>query len=275
MVNPRYIQLVEEGPFPNQIDPWTEKGQYFHQIHGQMIGLLLQSLRRPLLELGYMAGREASLQILTNFPSLPDVFVIGDDKRSRTSLNYSQAVLSAELELGTLLEKQAPELDRLFIKARDTGELITVLEIVSPNNKIRFDEIERYELRRKMLLAQGVHCVEVDLTRSVKHLIAYPISAEYPYHTVIHLNDGDSRFIGINLQENPKRFGLPLRNEIIPIELDAIYHQAYSEVSSAAQIYNAGHYTEDHLPFPSLIREDERKRLLEQLEIWKSALKEA
>jgi hypothetical protein len=68
---------------------------------------------------------------------------------------------------------------------------------------------------------------------------------------------------------------LPLRSEIVPVELTAIYHQAYIEVSAPQQILKANHYTEDHLPFPSLLSEEERKALLAQVEAWKAALKEA
>jgi hypothetical protein len=52
MVNPQYNQLMESGAFPNQIDPWAEKGEHFHPIHGQMISILLQVLRKPLRDLG-------------------------------------------------------------------------------------------------------------------------------------------------------------------------------------------------------------------------------
>jgi hypothetical protein len=44
MAKEEYHQLREDGPFPNQIDPWAEKGHYFHHIHAQMISVLLQAL---------------------------------------------------------------------------------------------------------------------------------------------------------------------------------------------------------------------------------------
>lgn len=275
MANSQYKQVLRHGPFPQQIDPWAEKGHYFHQLHGQMISLFLHKLLSPLEELGYYAGREASLQVMTNLPNLPDVFIVEEAKRIAKPLNYQQAVISADLELGTLLENPIPELDRLFIRADDNNELVTVIEIVSPNNKIQLEEIERYELRRKMLSAQGVHCVEIDLTRSVKRLIANAIAKNFPYHIAIHLNDGESRLIGMRLNDRLKSFALPLRSEILPIDLDAIYRQAYQETSMPTQILRQNAYREEALEFPSLLSDDEKKSLLAQVEAWKAALEEA
>ena len=275
MASEKYNQLMEEGPFPNQIDPWAEKGHYFHQIHAQMISILLRVLRKPLQELGYYAGREASLQVMTNLPMIPDAFVLAEEGRTESNLNYSQAASSAELVLGTILEDSLPEIDRLFVRADDTNELVTILEIVSLTNKLEFEDIERYELRRKHLLGQGTHCVEIDLSRSVKRLIANPIATKFPYHTVIHLKTRERRFIGMSLNEKLTSFALPLRSEIVPVELDSIYREAYIEVSISKQMLRANHYTEDNLPFPSLLSEDERKDLLAKVEAWKAALEEA
>lgn len=65
------------GPFPGATDPWAEAGRYFHQIHHNWITVLLSTLQRPLLERGYMAGREASLQILQRRE--PDVLIRRED----------------------------------------------------------------------------------------------------------------------------------------------------------------------------------------------------
>jgi hypothetical protein len=275
MVNPQYNQLIEDGAFPNQIDPWAEKGEHFHPIHGQMISILLQVLRKPLRDLGYVIGREPSLQIAPHFSSLPDILVESVQQERRKHLDYRQALMEADLEVGTMLVKASLDLDRVLVRTVDSGEVVTVLEIVSPNNKTKLPEIEHYQIRREMLLAQGIHCVELDLTRSVKRLLNDPIAHDYPYHIAVHLNNGETHFIGMVLEDSLKTFALPLQSEILPVELDKIYRQAYIETSTPQQILRAKHYTEEHLPFPSLLSDEERKRVLAKVKAWQAALKEA
>lgn len=60
------FELLENGPFPSHIDPWAERGRYFHQMHAHMIGYLLDAIQRPMYERGYVVGRESSVQITTS-----------------------------------------------------------------------------------------------------------------------------------------------------------------------------------------------------------------
>lgn len=273
MAKEHYNQLMEEGPFPNQIDPWAEDGHYFHQVHGQIIGNIINQISSPLRQLGYRAGREVS--VLITEKSKPDIFVLGKDKQIAKGHRFAEAVQLAEIEAGVSLSSEALELDRIFIQSRETGKLVTVLELVSPSNKNSDAEIEKYKNRRQALLEQGVHSVEIDLTRSNKRLLDEPTVHEYPYHIVVHLSDDLPYFWGIRLNEAPKVFALPLRGEILRVDLNAAYRQAYIDLSIADQILDEKAYHLDSLPFPSLLSEEERKDLLAKVEAWKAKLKEA
>jgi hypothetical protein len=46
-----------------------------------------------------------------------------------------------------------------------TGRLITVLELLSPSNKLESDERERYGRKRRALIGGGANLVEIDLVR--------------------------------------------------------------------------------------------------------------
>jgi hypothetical protein len=162
------------------------------------------------------------LQIAPHFSTLPDVLVESAQQERSKHLNYRQALIEADLEVGTMLVKASLDLDRVFISTLDSGEVVTVLEIISPNNKTKLPEIEHYQIRREMLLAQGIHCVELDLTRSVKRLLNDPIAHDYPYHIAVHLNNGETHFIGMALDDSLKTFALPLQSEILPVELDKV-----------------------------------------------------
>jgi hypothetical protein len=265
----KQLQLRQDGPFPNQIDPWAEKGRYFHQMHAHMITYLLDQLQRPINELGYVVGRESSVQITT---TQPDLFIETENNRPSKSQKYSQVAATLELEAGAYLAQPDIELDRLFIQAIDTGALVTVVEFVSPNNKTRQSDMMTYQNRRDELRQKGVNVVEIDFTRSIKRLLDDPITERYPYHIVIYPRDEAAYFIGMNLTDSPKTFALPLRDEAYPAELNSVYRQAYSNLLIAAQIQNAGDYSLDALPFPLLFLES--RQLLEGVELWQGKLKE-
>lgn len=261
--SPEQVQLIRQGPFPAQIDPWAEQGRYFHQIHAHMIGYLVDQITEPLYERGYLTGRETSIQISV---SQPDVMIEEVREHPRKILNYAEA--------GTILVQPEPDLDSLFIKALDTGQLVTVVEIVSPSNKASHQKIYNYQVRRTSLIQQGVNVVEIDLTRSVKRLLDDNITESFPYHIVIYPHDEPPHFLGMRLEDAPKTFALPLRDDVIATELNPIYRLAYSKLLVALQIHNAGDYTEAGLPFPSLLTEAERQALLERVRRWQQAVQQ-
>jgi hypothetical protein len=58
------------------------------------------------------------------------------------------------------------EVDR-WVEVRDvTGRLITVLELLSPSNKLESAERDRYDRKRATLISGGVNLVEIELVRS-------------------------------------------------------------------------------------------------------------
>lgn len=263
-----YIDLMTAGPFPDGIDPWAEAGRYFHQLHSEIISHMLGQIREPLLRMGYVAGRETSLQIAEN--RQPDVYVqrMGDDAPQSTAWNYAQAAEAILAEPGILLTSAQPELDALYIKDVEVGNLVTVVEVVSPRNENDHVMIRDYQERRSRLLGQQVNVVEVDLIRSVKRLIDDPLVAGYPYHVAVHLSNQPPRLIGMKLTEPLKRFAIPLRNEVTPVELQAAYNHAYTQTSLAWHIDGETGYAEDALTFPSTLTRAERMRLLKAVAAW-------
>jgi Protein of unknown function (DUF4058) len=264
-----YVQHLTQGPFPRQIDPWAEMGRYFHQLHSEIISDLLGQIREPLLMMGYFAGRESSLQIAED--RQPDIyFHLQYRPASEVSTwNYTQAAATVSAETGTLLEGLEPELDAMHIKEMNAGKLVTVIEIISPRNKKNTDEIEEYQGRRKRLLNQGVNVVEVDLTRSVKRLIP---GTHYPYHFAVHLHDQPPRLVGINFGEALKRCAIPLRAEVIAVELQDAYDHAYRQTSMAVQIQNEIAYNAIDLPFPSLLTSNQKEIALQAVQDWQAKL---
>jgi hypothetical protein len=79
----------------------------------------------------------------------------------------------------------------------------------------------------------------------------------------------------MSIRDAPKTFALPLRADFIPVDLNLAYRHAYEEIAIAWHILEESQYSEDSLPFPSLMYDTERKTLFKAVESWRAALKEA
>jgi Protein of unknown function (DUF4058) len=266
-----YIDQITQGPFPGQIDPWSEYPRYFQQIHSGMIDHILEQIRRPLLELGYIAGKETSLQIIAGRE--PDIFVRPTTNTSPAlhHWNYAEAATAIMTEPG--IEAEKPDLQAIEIKELQTSLLVTVLEIVSPGNKSEIYPMDEYVRRRtELLLSQGVNVVEIDATRSVKRLLDHPLTAAHHYHTAIYLPFENPRLHLNDFLQPLKRFALPLRGQVVAVEPQTAYNQAYQRATIAGHILNEGKYTLSDLRFPSLLTNDQRQLALQNVHEWHDQL---
>jgi hypothetical protein len=267
-----YLEMLERGPFPGRIDPWAEAGQYFQQIHSGMIEAFIQQLQPQLLRLGYLIGKEASLQITTHVE--PDIFIQRalDAPRPAAKWDYALAAEETLAEPGVMITAEI-DLNALHIRELDTGRLVTIVELISPSNKTKPDQIAAYRDRReRLLIDHGIQIVEMDFTRSVKRLINTPYGQSVPYHVAVFLLREGARLIGIDYDAPLKRIALPLRAEVVPVEPQVAYTQAYRSVTIAAQMLNDDGYGEDDLPFPSLLTDAQKAEAIAAVAAWKSEL---
>lgn len=267
-----YAKHLSLGPFPGQVDPWAEVGYYFQQVHPGLISSLIAQIHAPLLRMGYIAGREASLQIAAGRE--PDIYVQRAMDAPLPDVRWDYGLAAAEIlaDPGIVIENDI-DMQAIYIKQVETGRLVTIVEIISPNNKTKPEIVKDYRSRRERLLFEhGVNIVEIDLTRSVKRLLIDRLTASVSYHYAIYLPHGSPRVIGIDYGQSLKRMALPLRGEVIPLELQPAYDEPYQITSIAAQILNDDYYREDLLPFPTLLTDDQRREALNQVVNWKQEL---
>ncbi len=236
-----------------------------------MIGDLLTQIQDPLIELGYEAGRETSLQILERRE--PDIYVHreGSTIASTPAWNYPEAAQQVLAEPGLAIDFELPELDAIYVRDFKSGDLVTIVAIVSPSNKEQ-PVISEYGERRDRLIRGGINIVEIDPTRSVKRLLQDALVATFAYHVAVYLPQQLPRVIGVDFGQPLKRVALPLRGEVVPMELQAAYDFAYQQSSIAGHIHSEDSYTEAKLPFRSLLTEEQSKEALRAVETWQQEL---
>jgi hypothetical protein len=270
--SPAQQKLYREGAFTNHIDPFAEAARYFHPLHNSMIDALLEQLQVPLMTKGYVAGRETSLQIAEGRE--PDIYVRREDNPaiSLPRWNYKLAAEEILAEVGVKVE-DAPALDALHIRDTQSGNLVTVLEIVSPGNKTRDYEILAYRERRsRLLLEQGVNVAEIDLTRSVKRLTQNSVTTSCLYHVALYVPGDGVHVIEIGYGAKLPRIALPLRLDVIGVELQDAYSLAYGRTMTAWQIQHEQHYTADHIPFPTTFSDEQIKSIMKTGQAWQAEL---
>lgn len=267
-----YIQLRQHGAFHGRIDPFAEAGRYFQQLHSGMINHLQDQLQDELNRRGYQAGKEASLQIFA--PRQPDLY-IENIKQARPTVDFDYDAVAAALQVTAGIEAltQEPELEALHITSMDTGNLVTVIEIISPRNKTHLEEILLYQKQRQHLfLDNQVNFVEIDATRSVRHLINHPLADNNPYHIAVYIPKKLPRIIQSAFAESLKSFALPLIGEGIRVEPQQAYDRAYQRGAIAGLILQEGQYTREALPFPSTLRDTQIENALQAVATWQAEL---
>ena len=269
--SPEEQHLFQQGPFAGNVDLWAEDDHYFQTIHTEIISALMDMIQQPLFDMGYVPGREASLQITEGRE--PDIYVQTINQiKPLVDWNYDLAAVEVLAEPGMRVE-DAELLSALHIRRAYDGDLVTVCEIVSPGNKRTSEQVRAYQERRsRLFLEKGVNVVEVDLTRSVKRLVNNGVTKVNPYHIAIFLPGDAVRIVEVKLNQLLPRLALPLRGEVIPIDLQQSYQRAYSRAATAWHIEHDGHYMEDYLPFASALSVEEREQAMAQVAVWQAAL---
>jgi hypothetical protein len=266
-------RLYQAGPFAGQIDPFAEAARYFHPLHEEMMSTILRQIQVPLMSKGYVAGRETSLQIAEGRE--PDIYVRRADLPGQQGLRWDYETAAAEVlaDVGVQVETD-DALSAIHIREATSGTLVTVMELVSPGNKIRDHEMLAYRERRsRLLVEQGVNVVEVDATRSIKRLTTNPVTKDAAYHVAIYLPGASVRVVEATVGEALKRIAIPLRADVVALELQDAYTQAYAQTVTAWHIQHEGGYSESNLPFPTTLSDEQRHRIMERVTAWQSELK--
>lgn len=174
--------LAMPGPFPG-MDPYLEHPALWPDVHNRLIaelGNTLGPLLRPryyvrLEERTYLSEPEGLV-----FVGRPDLTV---ERRGRPPSAGPAPDLG---QTARALAVEVPIVDRvretyLEVRAVERGEVVTVLEALSPANKVPGRGRTLYEDKRQAVLGTRTSLVEIDLLRSGQpmHLASRAPDADY------------------------------------------------------------------------------------------------
>ena len=155
------------GPFPG-MDPYIEAQGNWPDFHNRLVAELCNALGVGLPD-DYVARVDERIEVVgfdgPDGPSCcPDVLVAAGDRTSAPERTGGVAVLEPEPRLIDVIDRDLDEARHVWLEIRRLPELelVTVIEVLSPVNKIGLGRQEYLEKRHE-LHARKVHLAEIDL----------------------------------------------------------------------------------------------------------------
>jgi hypothetical protein len=221
-------------PFPG-MDPYLERRGIWEQVHSDLIVDIRRYLM-PLLRPKYHVAIEqrtylALLPPADQLVGIPDALVIAPERVGAGIVLAGMAALSTP-EVGELPQPEEVRERYLEVRALDTHEVVTVIELLSPTNKQTRAGREQYETKRTQVLSSRTHLVEIDLLRA-----GQPFAMKAP-------RPSDYRIVVSRRQQRPRAdlylfsvrqpiptFPIPLRpdEEEPALPLNDLVHRVYDE----------------------------------------------
>jgi hypothetical protein len=146
------------------IHDWTRVDSgLFHAFHQDWIGVLARALNAGVLPTDFFALREQSIR-----DPIPDVLTLklSGEREKPSGPTTGLAVATAPPRTRVVRRAEDPiyvrKADRITVRHRH-GQVVAVVEIVSPGNKASKNELRAFVEKTSNLIAQGIHLLVIDL----------------------------------------------------------------------------------------------------------------
>jgi hypothetical protein len=245
-------------PFPG-MDPYLEHPALREDVHTRLIVAIADAIG-PQVRPHYRVAVERRTYLAVFAPEeyelvgKPDVVISGSLRRTSASL---PAVTTRVVpQIGELV--MPDEVVERYLEIRDivSGDVVTVIELLSPTNKLTREGRSQYERKRLKVLGSATHLIEIDLLRA---------GEPFPIRIAPNGTQALYSILVSRSQDRPRaevyRFGLrdPIPDIPIPLHpnasdailsLNQVLHDLYDR-AGYAQILNYG-----QVPVPPLTEAD-------------------
>ncbi|MCS6860892.1 MAG: DUF4058 family protein [Abditibacteriales bacterium] len=174
--------------FPG-MDPYVE-GQVWKEFHNNFISEI-QAALVPRLRPRYVVRLEERVYVErepngTSHYIIPDVTLVEDTAPLTLTGGGSTATVAQPVAIPVVMPEEVREL-YLEVRLRETHEVVTVIEVLSPDNKRTGSDGRReYLAKREIVLKSPAHLIEIDLLRGGTRL---PMARPLPpadYYVFVH-----------------------------------------------------------------------------------------
>jgi hypothetical protein len=224
------------SPFPG-MDPYLETPELWPDVHHELISQV-RALLNPKLKPAYVARVELRVYISKEDDPgrqalVPDLRI---EARGRAGSGNGKRTGARTLTIDEpiiipLMDNEIEEAYLTIIHPK-TGELVTVIEVLSPSNKFRGSEGRKSFLDKKNeILAREVNWVEIDLLRAGDPSIVRDSLRDADYRVLVYRagERRSTRCWPIRLRNRLPVVGIPLKGKdpLVPLDLGAVLSAAY------------------------------------------------
>jgi hypothetical protein len=208
------------------MDPYLESPELWPGVHSTLMSMIREQLV-PKLRPKYFVDVERRVYLLEEGDParsviVPDAVILAERTKARSgeappSTRRKPAVLTTmleDIEIGEL---------RLVVQRVGTRELVTVIELLSPTNKLAGSRgRDIYLAKRRDVLRSHVHLVEIDLLRGGERIPSpEPLP---PGDYLVHVSRAEKRPRGEvytwTVRETVPEIAIPLGKSDADVELD-------------------------------------------------------
>ncbi len=221
------------SPFPG-MDPYLEDHTLWPDVHQRLIAYISEALQ-PQVRPKYVAriGERITLaEIGQGF--IPDVLIVQPPRNPAPVVAHGGLLVADQPATYRFVDEQR-RLPYIEIIYRETGDVITVIEVLSPVNKSG-EGREKYLKKQTELLRTQVNLVEIDLLGAVDTPTlarTYEILEPPNWRYVVSVNRlhqrQDLEIYAFRLQDRLPRCRIPLRaaDPDVVLDLPAVFTRSY------------------------------------------------
>jgi hypothetical protein len=248
------------SPFPG-MDPYLEHPAYWSDFHSRFVNAWCEAIADALPP-HYEAALGERVYLVEHLPEarklgFPDVAVSHGERAMSSSQSSASTGATATLEPVTipLTILEGPRETYIEILHQPDRSLVAALELLSPANKEELGRTE-YLAKRRALLVQNVHLVELDLLFGGRRLVLQQSLPPADYYYLLSRGDQrpDCQVYHWTLRQPLPTLPVPLRapDADLHIDLAAVFATAYDR----GRFYRRLNYQG---PVPAFLREDNRQ----------------
>lgn len=205
------------SPFPG-MNPYLEHPELWPGVHHWLI-IAIAELLVPQLRPKYRVSVEVRIYDTSGEKSLlvgiPDVTVqLPLTTTKPTRENVAVASPPSKPARVTIPLPETVKEGYLEVREVATGEVVTVIEILSPKNKRSGEGRNAYEKKRQRILGSSSHLVEIDLLRDGEPMLVFGDNIQGSYRVLVSRGEcrPEADLYVFNLQDLIPKFPLPLRS---------------------------------------------------------------
>jgi len=232
------------SPFPG-MNPYLEQKTVWRGFHDRLVTALSDAIA-PQVSPHFIVEIEEYLFI--HEPSAQERLRIGDSDVSLSRSRKPISIHAASEPIGIIAPRRIRvstdmEIERhlyVEVRTRDNREIVTVIEVLSPTNKLPSEDRDQYLRKRHAILHSNSHFVEIDLLRGGPKMPDHDLPP-CDYGILVSTMDErpDGSFWPIMLRDRLPNIPIPLRSPIpnTHLDLQEILNGVYDRAFYKDRIY--------------------------------------